>query len=78
MIRVRNKSGKITYENNDDLFIELYNDDNKVVAVFFERKDNGQITQMMADHPNAQRYEDLFNVKFIKKKVVLEDDIQQH
>lgn len=73
MIRVRDKFGKITYENKDDSFIELYNDDDKVVAVFYERQDNAEITQLMGDCPEASKYADLFGVKFIKKKIQLKD-----
>lgn len=74
MIRIRNNAGKITYENKDDSFIELCTSDNKLVAVFYERQDNGEITQLMGDCPEAKKYEELFKTKFVKRRIHLKDE----
>jgi len=69
MIQVRDKKGTITRKNNDDSFIELTNSEGKLVAVFYENQDNGEIFQLMGDSPLAKNYEKLFNVSFINKQI---------
>ena len=72
MIRIRNhKTGEVTELNGDHAFVELCNSDGEIAAVFYEKQNNAEMYQLDAeDEKEAKEYEDLYGVKFIKKKFI--------
>jgi hypothetical protein len=72
MIRVRDVTGKVLRCNPEDTFVELCNDEGKVVAVFYENQGNGEIHQLTGDgNPHSEKYADMFGIEFLQKKIVL-------
>lgn len=70
MIRVRNTKGEIENIDPDTKFVEVCDADGDIIYLIFENS-NGEIFQVDANSPMAERYSNLFKVKFIDKAIKL-------